>query len=216
MRVREGVGEGEGGPGGREASYYGITIESQRVLFVVDISGSMKEAGSAEGSSKEEEAKKELLRCLKSLGTGSAFGVFAFSDRVTKWKPGILKVTNDTKEDARRWVEELASAHSTNTFAALEEAFRISVADPRNDMGEEYGLFPDTIFLMTDGAPTTPEGKLEDGKGVPEWTKVLEGVRAWNRERRVVVHAVGVGLKINAGFLRALAEENGGKFVTVR
>jgi HEAT repeat protein len=200
----------------RGASFYGITVESRRVLFVVDISGSMREAGVAEGSTKEEEAKKELLRCIRSLGPGSAFGVFAFCDTVQKWKPGILRVSDEARKEAAAWIDALSSANSTNTYAALEEGFRISVADPRNDMGEDYGLFPDTIFLLTDGAPTTPEGKHEDAKGVPEWQKVLDGVRSWNREGRVVVHAVGVGLQINAAFLRRLAEENGGTFVTVK
>ena len=204
------------GAGGHGANYYGITIESQRVLFIVDVSGSMLKPGFSEGSTKEDEAKKELLRCIRTLDGGSAFGLIAFCDTVQKWKPGIKKATEEVKKEAKAWIDALSSASSTNTYAALEEGLGLSVANPRNDMGEDYGMFPDTIFLLTDGAPTTPDGRLEDSRGKPEWQRVLEAVRSWNRGKRVVIHAIGVGLEINSMFLKQLASENGGTYVTVK
>jgi hypothetical protein len=204
----------EGARGG--ANYYGITIESTRVLFVVDISGSMLKPGSKEGATKEDEAKAELLRCIRTLDGGSAFGMISFCDTVQKWKPAILKASEEVKKQAKEWVDALSSASSTNTYAALEEGLGMSVANPKNDMGEDYGLWPDTIFLLTDGAPTSPEGKVEDAKGNPEWQRVIEGVRAWNRNKRVVIHAIGIGPEVNSTFLKTLAAENGGTFVTVR
>jgi len=202
--------------GDRGAHYYGISIDSQRILFVIDISGSMEDAGSSPNASKEQEAKRELVRCVKSLAADDAFGVYAYSDTVQKWKPGIVKASAGVKEEALRWIESLSAAAWTNTYAALEEGLRISVADPRNDMGEDYGLHPDTIFLLTDGAPTGPTGRTSDAKGEPEWKRVLEGVRGWNRTKRVVIHAVGVGASINSEFLATLARENGGSFVRVK
>jgi len=213
-------GAGSANPGGGSAgenNYYGIPIVSRRVLFVIDVSGSMlKPGGKDANATKVDEAKHELLRCLKTFDANSSFGVFSFSDGVRKWKPGIVKAEAAAKEDARKWVDALEANHWTNTYAALEEALRASAADPRNNMGEDYGLFADTIFLLTDGAPTNSVGQAVDGKGNPEWPKVLEAVRGWNKEKRVAIHCIGVGPEINAGFLSALAEENGGTFVTVR
>jgi hypothetical protein len=205
------AGEGEG------VSYYGITTRSRRILYVIDVSGSMTKPGaSSPDVPKVDEAKKELLRSIRTLEAGSAFTVFAFHDAVRKWKPGLVKATPEAREEARRWVEALDASAWTNTHAALEEALRASVADPRNSMGEDYGLAADTIFLLTDGSPTTPTGAVKDGAGRPVWPAVLEAVRGWNREKRVVIHAIGVGPAINASFLSALASENGGTFVTVK
>jgi hypothetical protein len=204
-------------PAGERASYYGIPIESRRVLFVLDVSGSMTRPGATDPAlTLVDEAKREWGRCLRSFGAESAFGVFAFSDTVRKWKPGIVKATAEAKEDARKWVDDLPASGWTNTWAALEEALRASAADPRNSMGDDYGLFADTIFLMTDGAPTDGSGKPADAKGFPEWRRVLEAVRGWNREKRVAIHCIGIGSEINASFLSALAAENGGTFVQVR
>jgi hypothetical protein len=200
-----------------ERNYYGIPIESKRVLFVIDLSGSMLKPGATDAKmSKEAEAKRELQRCLKTFEANSAFGVFSFSDSVRKWKPGIVKADAAAKEDARKWIEAQAANGWTNTWAALDEAIRASAADPKNDMGEDYGLFADTIFLMTDGSPTNSTGQAQDPTGKPEWPKVLEAVRGWNREKKVAIHCIGIGAEVNDTFLSTLASENGGSYVRVR
>jgi uncharacterized protein YegL len=199
------------------SNYYGIPVESKRILFLIDISGSMNKPGGTDPKmTKVEEAKRELLRCIKSLEGASAFGVFAFCDGVRKWRPGIVKAEAPAKDDAKKWIDALDANQCTNTYAALDEAIRASAADPRNSMGADYGLFADTIFLLTDGSPTTPEGKPVDARGRQETERVLEAVRGWNREKRVAIHCIGVGPEINSAFLATLATENGGTFVTVR
>jgi hypothetical protein len=206
----------EGG-GAEGANYYGIPVESKRILFILDVSGSMNKPGGTDPkSTKHDEARRELLRCIKSLEGASAFGVFAFSDGVRKWKPGIVRAEAPVKEDAKKWIDALEANQCTNTYAALDEAIRASAADPRNNMGADYGLFADTIFLLTDGSPTTPTGKTEDEKGRKETDRVLEAVREWNRDKRVAIHCIGVGPEINTFFLETLASENGGTCVRVR
>ena len=207
----------DGPAAGERASYYGIPIHSRRILYVVDVSGSMNDPGGGDpGVPRVDEAKKELLRSIRGLDAGSAFTIYAFNDAVRKWRPSLVKATAEGKEEARKWVDLLEAGAWTNTHAALEEALRASAADPRNNMGEDYAMVADTVFLLTDGAPTTPAGRLEDVRGRPEWQRVLEAVRGWNREKRVAVHCVGVGSAINAEFLNALARENGGRFVRVK
>jgi len=204
------------GPGG-EANYYGITVESKRILFVLDVSGSMDRPGDGEGGeSKFEAARREFLRCVRSLDGESWFTLFVFHDTVSKWRPRLVRADAAAREEVAKWVEGLGVASWTNTYAALEEALNASAANPRNNMGKDYAQAADTIFLLTDGAPTTPGGKLRDAQGNPEYLRVLEAVRAWNGDRRVAIHAIGVGLEINADFLSTLARENGGTFVQVK
>ena len=65
----------------------------------------------------------------------------------------------------------------------------------------------DTIFLLTDGSPTTPNGKNADTK------KILEAARLWNSLGHITIHTVGIGDKLNVGFLSQLAEEHNGRFI---
>ena len=209
---RDGVAvAAEGGSG--PVSYYGITTDSKRILFVIDISGSMLEAGKDPAVSKVDSAKRELLQTLRSLDGESSFTIYAFHDAVRRWKPSLVRATAKAKDEAAAWVKALGAASWTNTFGALEEGFRVSAAA---GLDADYGGAADTIFLLTDGAPTTPGGQLADGAGVLETKRVLEAVREWNREKRVVLHAIGIGPSADNVFLGALARENGGRFVPVR
>ena len=70
-----------------------------------------------------------------------------------------------------------------------------------------YDLGVDTIFLLTDGTPTTTDGKQDSTE------KIIKAVERWNPYRRVVVHTIGIGEKINRPFLERLAADNGGRFV---
>lgn len=203
--------------GGDGVSYYGITTRSKRILYVLDISGSMQKASGKDGkSTKIEEAKKELMRSVRSLDAGSAFTIYAFHDTVSKWKPALVKASAAAKDEAAAWIAKLGAAAWTNTYAALEEAIRASAADPRNNMGEDYAQAADTIFLLTDGSPTAPGGGLRDAKGNLEWQRVLAAVREWNREKRVVLHCIGVGPEVMTDFLSPLARENGGEYRMVQ
>ncbi len=214
-RLRKGPFEAGEGAGGAAAPvhYYGIETWSRRILFVLDISGSMEEPGGRDRSvPRLEEAKREFLSTLRSIDAAGGFGLFVFSDAVRKWKPALVPATTAAKEDVTAWVRGLGASSWTNTFAALEEAFRVSAA---SGVDERYGG-ADTVFLLTDGAPTTPEGKPRHPDGSDEAERVLAAVRDWNAGRRVELHCIGVGHDVNTSFLSRLARENGGRFVHVK
>ena len=197
-----------GDPG---SGYYGIPITTNRAIFILDVSGSMSKSttnaaadpGAGE-MSKIDMAKKELTRVLTGFDPKGAFNVVVFNDAVKRWKDGLVPATKANKEDAKSFVGALSAGSSTNIYDALELAFRMTGMGATD---KNYDLAADTIFLLSDGSPTTPDGQMDD------WMKIIRAVREWNRLKRIKVHAIGVGGH-NAAFMSMLASENGGEYVS--
>ncbi|MDA1195201.1 MAG: VWA domain-containing protein [Planctomycetota bacterium] len=165
-------------PSSSRTTYYGLQVYSDRVLFIVDLSGSMAFPWGAEtAKTRIGVAKAELLRALKSLDEKTLFNVIVFSDDVRPWrKNGEVLATEDAKARVVEWVEKTFEKPKGGTFmhAALETAF-------------EQNPQVDTIFLLTDGLAT-------DGEPiVPE--AILASVNRWSRFRRVVVHTFALTLE---------------------
>jgi HEAT repeat protein len=196
-------------PGGKEegVTFYGITTFSGRVLFVLDVSGSMTElahpggAGVRGTETKFDVARKELDGALDLMDATKKFNVVYFSHEVTRYQPGMLVAEKATRDQAKRFAAQLVPSGGTNIHDALEAAFRIAGfgADRKT-----YEPLVDTVYFMTDGRPTA--GKVQE----PE--AILAEVREWNRAARLTIHAIGVG-DADPVFLQALAAENGGTFV---
>ena len=201
----------------QDRNFYGLRVESSRVLFVVDVSLSMEEPakkpakGTATGDpepgadgkplKKIDVAKNELRRVLRSLPDGTQCGLVFFSATEKVWDQGMVVMGPDTRAKAIKWVDDLKTLAATNIYDALEEAFLIGTPkDPLNAAGP-----PDTIFFVSDGAPTA--GKFLDP------LMIRTQVKRWNAGRNIKIHVVGVGDDHDVVFCRNLAEENGGYYV---
>lgn len=210
------AGAGAADGGGNRVSFYGIETRSERMLFILDFSGSMNFAG----SSTEKERKKidvlleEMRRTLAGLPDGSKFNIIGFSADVRVWKKGPQARDAKTAKDAMEWVEKQAVIGSTNIYDALETGFKAMGVGAGKD--KSYEPVYDTIFFMTDGKPTS--GKVQDT------SLILGDVRRWNDGRKIRIHVVGMGGKEKGGagprgddldrkFLEDLAEQNQGKAV---
>ncbi len=167
------------------ATYYGVGVNSDRLLFIVDLSGSMAFPW-GQDDTRIVVARDELTRVLKRLpprksgperlGPPPLFNLIVFSDKVKAWRKGETEATGESVDQALQWVSKNFEAPRGGTYmhAALEKAFR---ENPRID----------TIFLLTDGLAT-------DGTPiVPE--AILASVNIWNRYRRVVIHTVALTLE---------------------
>jgi len=197
----------DGGAGG--VSYYGITTRSKSIIYVIDVSGSMSKAHdnpskdvSGGELSKVESAKKELGRSLKTLATDGVFTIVVYNDLVKVWKPKLVSASPAHKAEAGTFVTALTAASSTNIYGALEQAFKLASGGRDSTYGGA-----DTIFLLSDGSPTKPDGTLDSTE------KILLAVREWNAGGRVVLHTIGIGKAHNVGFMRTLASSNGGQYV---
>lgn len=191
--------------------YFGIPQQdSKSILYVIDCSGSMKaEIGWPGKDGKEmkttriEACKLELVRALGLLQPTQRFGILWYNDLPHFWESQLQAASKDVVAKAQAFVDTLKPASSTNIHDSLEQCFKLI---GRGSHDKHYAIDIDTIFLLTDGSPTTTDGKPDSTE------KILLGVRAWNPLQRVTLHCIAIGKDLNESFLRQLASENGGQF----
>jgi Ca-activated chloride channel family protein len=168
------------------------TSESQRreypakdVVFVVDVSGSMEEAG------KMEEARRALAYGIRGLNPGDRYNVVAFSGETRLMEEGLIAADQAGRARGARFVQGLQARGGTNINDALTEGLR---QFPR------ASTRPRLLVFMTDGLPTV---------GV---TNVDQIIRNVERERAggVRLFTFGVGYDVNTRLLDRVAAENGG------
>jgi hypothetical protein len=176
---------GEGGG----ADYYGIPIYAERMIFVVDISGSMTGPRLAA-------AKRELIKVIQRLYPEAWFNIVVYSSRASAWQNRMLPATPANKQVAARFVSSLSAGGMTASYDALETAFRFDT---------------EAIFFLSDGAPSA--GKIVDPRGI------IAFVSTANQLRRVSIYTIGImpGLPESplAIFMRTLAEQNFGVYQQV-
>lgn len=181
-------------------SFYGLRVVSDRVIFILDQSGSMTSpAGSAGGSrsrgtrgpTRIDVAKEQLINALEAYPLGNLFNVLFFSNGVASWQDTMVEMDEPMREDTIAYTEDRKAGGGTAVFTALERAFE----DP----------LVDTIYIMTDGAPTAG--------AIVNPARIREEVARWNSARHVQINSVAVGQ--DSPLLRWLAEDSGGKYVRV-
>ena len=196
--------------------YFGIPQdESHSIVYVIDCSGSMTApvdrktaVTTADGSdgTKEtrlEACKRELIAALGKLEKRQKFAILWYSDLPHWYQPQLQAAEPAAVAAAQTFVRTLHPESSTNIHDSLELCFTL-VGRGAHDKYYEPAF--DTIFLLTDGSPTTNEGKPDSTE------KILAGVRQWNALKRVTIHAIGIGNGLDVAFLTQLAKENGGEF----
>jgi HEAT repeat protein len=207
-------GGGELKPGERisVATYYNFKIFSDRVLFIVDVSGSMEWPESKQDyPNRIAVAKRELVKAIKALDEKTLFNLSTFAGHVNPWhRDGEVPADEGNKKAALAWIDAaLLPRGATNTYGALME-------------GLERNPQIDTMYFLSDGIPST--GKYE----VPE--EILIKLRYANRFRRVIIHTIALAIgkpavekavkyedpDEMAAFMRLIADWNGGTCVDIR
>jgi hypothetical protein len=204
-----------------ESRFAGIALTGRRVVFLVDMSGSMEMLDEkAPALDKWAGVRETLAKIMRSLPALEKFQVILFSNKVVfplanedRW------IDFDPKTSVQRTLDALAGVKprgDTNMFAALQAAFRLRTG----------GL--DTIYLLSDGLPNTGEGLTPEAAkrlGDRERAELLsryirKTLRTdWNRavsgKAPVRINAVGFFYESPdvGAFLWALARENEGSFV---
>ncbi len=175
-------------------TFYGLYVTSQRVIFVIDVSGSMREptsgryAGEA-GEPRIERAKKELLQALDGLTRPALFNIVTFNFGVASWAKKSEAATDESLADAKEFVQRLGAEGGTDLYGALCRA----LTDPDVD----------TVYVLSDGEPTA--GELIDPLAI------REAVAEKNRHRRIVLHGIAIGGSL--ALLEWLAKDSGGTYV---
>jgi hypothetical protein len=215
--------------GGGAVDFYGVQTKSDRVVFVLDRSGSMKEpAGKSSqkprgpvtggkdkgedapvlGDTKMEVARNQLVKTIDALPTTTSFNVVFFGSDVQVWRapPQLFPAKPGEKDAAKKWFGGIKPEGSTQLFAALRKALLYAAEGGKGQGGA------DTIYLLSDGAPTPAAGGTLSREDVE---KELESFLDANRAYRCVVHAIGVGPDHSEALMRRIADATGGKYLAV-
>ncbi len=213
----------------RKKKYHTIETFSRKMVFVIDISASMREKivippyapdkvrDAYPNREKWAIAEKEMTEILATLDRHVFFNIITFAGKVDSWRPGMTSGSQRTsaikyvaklkpKEMSRGGGRRGAASgggdeQKTNTYAALMTAFGQAEAAVPNWKARTK---VDTIFLVTDGMPTVGE--------ITDIRKLVEFFTEMNRSRGVVIHVITFD-QAAAKKLRPLAEQNGGQCV---
>ena len=215
----------------RPPSFFDIPVNSDRVLFVIDVSTSMRQtderavgeevaggelskgktrvggASSGGGARRGEirvrmrRAQDELIRAVGTLDAGVRFGIVAFSHKMFFWGG-----------DARLVDATLANKKSAESWINGLQATGFTRTDLA--LGHALGAFDvDTIFLLTDGEP-----KDRNNQRLAV-NPILEYVRIENRFLRSRIHCISFA-QIRDTKMRYLVEQlparNGGRHVYLK
>lgn len=212
-------------------SYHQIETPSRKIMFVIDVSGSMEalvvekerfQDGGYPSLLRIDIVKTELMRTLESLEDYVEFNIIAFATEAKAWKKDLVKANVINKSAAVDFVRRLEAiggsskedlaragltgsanleAGKTNTYGALMLALS---AAGHGIKDKHYGVAVDTVFFLSDGRPSHGEYVDVDD--------ILREVRESNELRKVVIHTIAIG-EFQKDFMKRLAEDNGGVFV---
>jgi len=216
-----------------------ITTTSTRVLFIIDISGSMEDhvvehekfdAG-YESYQKLEIVKTELRNTIKALSKNTVFNIVAFATEVKTWKSGLVSANIINKSSADSFIKRQkpiggseavamasvglssgAAKGKTNTHKALMYAFGIDPDKQKSSSVFTGGVTKSRVSKRKlDTVFFLSDGKPSHGKLV-DTNEILKEVTEINKMYRIVFHTIAIG-QFQKEFLRELARQNGGIFV---
>jgi predicted nucleic acid-binding Zn-ribbon protein len=203
-----------------ENRFEGIALTGKRVIFLVDMSGSMELVDEkTEAPGKWAGVRDTVRRIMKSLPDLEKYQVIVFSEKSTALlgRDGVWLDYDPKTSQGRvgKALSDIKPSGGTNMYAALDAAFRYRAG----------GL--DTIYLLSDGLPNMGEGltlaqerTLKDSEQGEILGKYIRKKLKtdWNRPangQRVRINTVGFFYESPdvGAFLWALARENDGSFV---
>jgi HEAT repeat protein len=174
--------------------FYGLTLDSDSVVFVIDKSGSMSAGAPADDTmdtpgTRLDQALNNASRAVELLDDHAIVNVVMFSSGVRTWKKNPVELKKKNRKDLYEFLNSQRPDGGTDLFDGLEKALL------------QDGV--DRIMLLSDGAPgggrfvTTPD--------------ILREVRRLNQTKRIAIDCVSLGMR--SDLLRRLAEENGGRYI---
>lgn len=181
--------------------FYSIKVYAQRVLFVIDISNSMR--STVDGKQRIQTAREELQRAILALPNDAWFNVILFNEQVVAWRPGMLQATTDNRAAAIQMIHTIEPSSSTATNDALERAVN------EKPVSLSQGAHIEQIILLTDGKPTS--GRIVS----PEM--IVSNITQLNTVKRIRIDTLGVDTVDGPQeFLQDLSQRNFGKYHKIR
>ena len=205
------------------ATFCGIPVLGTRVVFVLDLSGSMRWPMEEQGTDAKRKqamrldfAKRELHNAIDALASNATFNLVTFNGnpKPEVWSKDLVPANERNRDRFRKYVDDLRADGGTNLWSGLDEALKIR----SQVQGQRYGANIDELFVLSDGAPNLGD--------VIDPVEILRVVQETNRLARVRINTIFISSATPAEFrqaedkasmtpqnlMRKLAEQNGGQF----
>lgn len=206
---------------GTQVTFFNVPLLSERMVFIIDFSGSMKtvedpkeqkEEGpqDTDGKMKIEIALDELEATIHKLSPEVKFTVIMATTETTKLSKDSstqkLRTISKTLIPATEGNKKTAIKHVRDAWKRLEETKR--------GRGDYYDAFleafedeeVDTVFLVADGKPTYGQYIDQDN--------IVEFLGRANEYRKIQIHCVLTGTKgTSPKFMEDVSAMTGGLFV---
>jgi HEAT repeat protein len=125
--------------GDSHVSLAGLNLLSDRVAFLIDLSGSMWDTLAGERTRKEV-VDAMLRNCLESLPREAEFNLFPYTRDPIPWEKHLVRATGENVSRAATWFERCHQRGPGNVY----DAILLALSDPEVD----------TLVILTDGKPT--------------------------------------------------------------
>lgn len=198
--------------------FCGIPVEGTRVLFIIDLSGSMAFSMGVDPDepnkllTRLDYAKQQLRQVIDMLPAVSRLNFITYDGKpdAEVWHKELVPANDRNKDRARKFVEAMKADGGTNMWAGLEAGLKMKSLI----YGDRYESAVDEIFVVSDGAPSV--GDIIDP------LEILRLVTETNRFSKVRINTIYItspnernprdqSLAPNE-LMRRLAEQNGGRF----
>ncbi|WAR26465.1 ITIH4-like protein [Mya arenaria] len=164
----------------------GIRPLRKRILFVLDVSGSMS------FGRKIMQVKEAMTQVLTELKPEDLFNIVTFESISHAWSPTMRAATMENLVKATDYVQNLKPLGGTNVNDAMIDSIKI-LQDVNN-----VGVDAPIIVFLTDGDPTV---------GVTNFGKILNNVDLANREK-IQIFSLAFGEDANFAFLKKISARN--------
>ncbi len=198
-------------------------VQGTRVVFVLDLSGSMMWPMEEETTDKKKKqsirldfAKRELRAAIDALAPNAMFNLVTFNGnpKPDLWNKDLVPANEKNRERFKKHVDGLRADGGTNLWSGLDEALKIKF----QVQGQRYGANIDELFVLSDGAPNLGD--------VIDPVEIVRVVKETNRSAKVRINTVFISSaspeevrRMEAQMtmtpqklMRRLAEENSGVF----
>lgn len=178
-------------------------IMMKQIVFVIDISGSMK-------GEPIKLVLKTIIKILTQLRTQDYFNIIVFNDKSRMWRRDFQPASLYNIADAKAFVEtELVAGGATNINDALLGAISLFGSKYESVENDRSGQM---IVFLTDGETTTGERNLD---------KIRTNARRMNYYEsdkccKSSIYTIAFGKGADVDFLAVLASEHSGTLTIVR
>lgn len=174
-------------------------IMSKQIVFVIDVSGSMK-------GTPINQVSRAMNSILSQLRENDYFNIVLFSRKIIIWNPRFIQATDINLRLAKEYLDDhLIALSATNINEALLRALRLFETQQETLPGTREAFVRSIIFL-TDGEATEGVTNVNDIRANVRSANFYGGIECC----KVSIFTIAFGVKADRDFLRVMANENGG------